>query len=157
MSGDDTTQPSAELTFLKEEYLHIQKTIEDFDQRALTIKAWSVTLSMAGIGAAFTQKVPILLLLAAAASLCFWIVEALWKTFQNAYYPRVEEIERFWRGEQASLRPFQIASSWIGGWRQRKTRRILLWPHIMLPHVLVAIAGVVIWVADQYLRFIPRS
>jgi len=27
---------------LQAEYLHLQKTIEDFDARALTIKAWSV-------------------------------------------------------------------------------------------------------------------
>ena len=39
------------IALLKEEYLHLQKTVEDFDQRTLTIKAWSVTTSMAGIAA----------------------------------------------------------------------------------------------------------
>ena len=28
---------------LQTEYLHLQKTIEDFDGKAMTIKAWSVT------------------------------------------------------------------------------------------------------------------
>lgn len=41
---------------MKEEYFHLNEIVEDFDQKALTIKAWSVTLSMAGIGVAFTQK-----------------------------------------------------------------------------------------------------
>jgi len=35
MSGQDD--------LLKEEYFHLQDTVEDFDQKALTIKAWSVT------------------------------------------------------------------------------------------------------------------
>ena len=30
---------------LAQEYLFLQKVIEDFDARALTIKAWSVTFS----------------------------------------------------------------------------------------------------------------
>ena len=30
--------------FLKEEYLRLHDIVEDFDQKALTIKAWSVTL-----------------------------------------------------------------------------------------------------------------
>ena len=55
--------------FLKEEYLRLHDIVEDFDQKALTIKAWSVTLAMAGVGAAFTQKVAVLLLLAGVASM----------------------------------------------------------------------------------------
>jgi len=78
MSGQDD--------LLKEEYFHLQDTVEDFDQKALTIKAWSVTLSMAGFGVAFTKSAPSILLLAALASLLFWVTEALWKSFQRAYY-----------------------------------------------------------------------
>src|SRR5436309_6004811 len=39
---------------LKDEYLH--KTVDDFDQRTLTIKAWSVTTSMVGIAASFLHR-----------------------------------------------------------------------------------------------------
>ena len=81
--------------FLKEEYLRLHDIVEDFDQKALTIKAWSVTLAMAGVGAAFTQKVAVLLLLAGVASMLFWVTEALWKSFQQAYYPRIRELEAF--------------------------------------------------------------
>ncbi|MEO8418801.1 MAG: hypothetical protein ABI475_08770 [Methylophilaceae bacterium] len=60
-----------DLEFLRQEYFHLQSTVESFDEKALTIKAWSVTLSMVGIGAAFTAKMPLLLLLSAGASLLF--------------------------------------------------------------------------------------
>ena len=63
---------------LKDEYLHLQKTVEDFDQRTLTIKAWSVTTSMAGIAASFLHRdAAVISLLAALASLSFWMTEAL--------------------------------------------------------------------------------
>jgi len=39
---------------LAQEYLQLQKTVEDFDARALTIKAWSVTFSAAGLGGAMS-------------------------------------------------------------------------------------------------------
>lgn len=42
------------MEFLRQEYFKLQEAIETFDEKALTIKAWSVTISMAGIGAAFT-------------------------------------------------------------------------------------------------------
>ena len=44
--------------YLAQEYLFLQKTVEDFDARALTIKAWSVTFSAAGLGFAYQQHNP---------------------------------------------------------------------------------------------------
>ena len=41
---------------LQAEYLHLQKVIEDFDGRALTIKAWSVTFSLVTIAGFFAPK-----------------------------------------------------------------------------------------------------
>lgn len=38
---------------LKEEYFHTQKVFEEFDSKALTIKAWSITFSMAAMGASY--------------------------------------------------------------------------------------------------------
>jgi hypothetical protein len=72
----------AVVALLKEEYFHLQKTVEDFDQRTLTVKAWSITTSMAGVAASFLNKdAAVLSLLAALASLSFWMIEALWKEF----------------------------------------------------------------------------
>lgn len=40
---------------LQAEYLHIQRAIVDFDARALTIKAWSVSFGLVAIGGAFAS------------------------------------------------------------------------------------------------------
>src|SRR5437868_6915089 len=94
---------------LKEEYFHLQKTVEDFDQRTLTIKAWSVTTSMVGIAASFLHsEASALSLLAALASLSFWMTEALWKEFQQCYYPRIRALERALATGNATKRPFRI-------------------------------------------------
>src|SRR5579871_824456 len=117
---------SAHDSLLKEEYFHLNEVVEDFDQRALLIKGWSVTVSMVGIAAAFSEKASYhVLLLAAVASLLFWFVEGLWKGFQQAFYPRLREIEAHFRsgGNPPCL---QINYSWgIAYLGERKPGRVL--------------------------------
>jgi hypothetical protein len=133
---------------LAQEYLQLQKAVEDFDGRALTIKAWSVTFSAGGLTIAFAQNRPAILLLASAGALVFWLVEALWKVNQQAYYPRIAEIEAHFRGE-GSTQPLQTTQSWGSAFHRRRQGTVLLslvfWPHVALPHVLVAIAGVALY------------
>ena len=86
------------LRLLAHEYQLLQTSIENFDTRALTIKAWSVTFSAAGLTFAYQQKIPIILLVAAASAAAFWIVDTLWKVHQHAFYERVEQIEAIFRG-----------------------------------------------------------
>ena len=92
-------QEGIDLDLVKDEYFHLQKTVEDFDQRGLTIKGWSVTVTLAGVAAALTQKQPALLLLAAFTAILFWLIEAIWKRSQLAYYFRLETIEAFLNGD----------------------------------------------------------
>jgi hypothetical protein len=134
---------------LSKEYMRLQQVVEDFDSKALTIKAWSVTLSAAGIVTAFSQSKATILLIAAGSSIVFWLVEALWKQNQQAYYPRIKEIERAFTSGDFSVAPYQIASSWSQAWtlgrRSRMTIFILCWPHVFLPHIVVAIAALVLF------------
>jgi hypothetical protein len=143
-----------EISLLKEEYFHLQKTVEDFDQRGLTIKAWSITTSMAGIAAAFLHdNADILIILSAISALTFWIIEAMWKAFQQCYYPRLWAIEKVFANQNVSENPLQISSSWSAEFHRhalRKFFRAFLWPHVSLPHVLIVIVGVLFWI----LRFI---
>lgn len=148
----------ADNLLLKEEYFHLNKVVQDFDQKALTIKAWSVTLSMAGMGAAFTQKAAILLLLGGFASVLFWITETLWKSFQQAHYTRIREIESCFASGTSETKPFQIGASWYQAWRQdrwRKLFRISFWPHVCLPHAIVAISGPSMWLLNRHCPFVP--
>lgn len=148
-----------DLEFLRQEYFRLQEAVETFDEKALTIKAWSVTLSMAGVGAAFLEHAPTLLLLSGLASMLFWLTEALWKVFQQAFYPRIHEIEALMAGEPVDhpASPF-IAGSWSASWRLGRElgllRTVLFWPHVFLPHALVVVAGVVGWIVNAFVPFV---
>lgn len=89
----------ARATYLKDEYLLLQKAYEDYDSRIITIKGWSATIGMAAIGAGFYQS-RFLWLFAAGAAVVFWILEGLWKSFQYMNGPRIELIEEAFRTEQ---------------------------------------------------------
>ncbi len=146
-----------DLEFLRQEYFHLQSTMESFDEKALTIKAWSVTLSMVGIGAAFTAKLPLLLLLSAGASLLFWLVEGSWKTFQQANYYRLRKIEDYMQGKipLEAFRVPDITHAWSVGWREVSLRKVMSWPHVFLPHAIVVIAGAVLWIINFFMPIIP--
>ncbi|MEP1698309.1 MAG: hypothetical protein ABJJ69_17370 [Paracoccaceae bacterium] len=134
---------------LAQEYMQLQKTVEEFDGKALTIKAWSVTLSAAGVVAAYVESKQEVLLVAAASAIIFWLVEALWKTNQNAFYSRLYENEEAFQGKTEGVLPFQIAHSWSRSWRagrkERKMLQVMAWPHVFLPHVVVAAGGMVLY------------
>ena len=134
---------------LQAEYLHIQKTIEDFDARALTIKAWSVTFGLVAIAGAFASHASVSLLIAATGASIFWLLEANWKLFQISYYARVAAIEKHFRGEAPVDYPFQIATSWYSTWRKNRFAefpRVATWPHVALPHIIVIILGLCLFV-----------
>jgi len=138
-------EESQKLGFLKDEYLHLQKVIEDFDGRAVTIKAWSVSFSLAALVGSFVSHASSVLLLASFSTLLFWITEAFWKTFQYAYYDRAGKLERFFAGDLKDLVPFQIGASWYNRWSKGGTKRflrIMFWPHVALPHVAILFVGV---------------
>lgn len=147
--------------YLSQEYLFLQKTVEDFDARALTIKAWSVTFSAAGLGFAYQQKNAILLLVAAGSALVFWIVETVWKYNQRAYYPRIFAIEKWFAGQPGhdAAKPFQMTTQWkneFAGWTANwiyadadapwwKSLGVPFFLGVMMPHVVIFIAGILLY------------
>ena len=145
--------------YFAQEYLFLQKTVEEFDARALTIKAWSVTFSAAGLGLAYQQHNKVLLLVAAGSALAFWIVDAVWKYHQRAFYPRCLMIERWFAGRSAdgpAAAPFQVNTYWQSEFGRGLLDRIQtrettsVWKAyaipffvgVMMPHVAVFAAGV---------------
>ena len=139
-------------TALQAEYLHLQKTIEDFDARALTIKAWSVTFGLASIAGAFASHKPVVMLVSASSCLLFWLLETVWKVFQLAYYTRAQQIEKHFQGKNKLTHPFQIGASWYKAWSRTTNRdvlRVALWMHVALPHAFVLIAGIALFVLAQ--------
>jgi hypothetical protein len=132
------------LKFLKQEYLQLQQTIEGFDGRVLTIKAWSVTFSMMAPVGAFAAHAPPALLIAVFGSRLFWWIECMWKTSQYASYRRLSVLEDYFAGKGEPPAPFQIGRSWYERWSSlgvRRMFRILFWPRVALPHAAVALLG----------------
>ena len=137
---------------LQAEYLHIQKTIEDFDARALTIKAWSVTFGLASIAGAFASHASVVFLISSLGAVLFWYLETTWKVFQLAYYARSERIEKHFRTKEKLTAPFQIGASWQRRWEgmtRAEVRWVSLWPHVALPHALVLALGIVLFVLSS--------
>jgi hypothetical protein len=134
---------------LKDEYLHIQKTVVELDGRAITIKAWTVSFSLAAlIGAFVAHKAAILLVSAFSASL-FFVIEGFWKHNQQAFYFRSELIERYFAGHLEQLEPFQIDRHWVQFDRDRRLRdylKAMLRPHVYLPHAPIIALAVVLYV-----------
>jgi hypothetical protein len=145
-------EPVKKHELLAQEYGLLQKTVEEFDARAIQIKAWSVTLGGVGLGAAYTQGQPIVLLIVAFSALVFWIVEALWKVNQQAYYPRIKEIETYFAtagtAEAPPITPFKIATAWSfhhkKHGRSARALKMMWWPHIALPHAMVLLTALIL-------------
>jgi len=108
----------------------------------------------------------VLLLVAAGSALAFWIVDAVWKYHQRAFYPRCFAIERWFaaRAEEPGAAPFQVNTYWQSefgrGLLDRiqtrettsvwKAYAIPFFAGVMMPHVAVFVAGVLL-----YLLFPP--
>jgi hypothetical protein len=138
---------------LQAEYLHVQKTIEDFDARALTIKAWSVTFGLVVFASAFAGHSPIPFLISAASAAIFWMLETQWKLFQVSHYARAHRIEAHFRGDAKVDHPFQISRSWYGSWKARRVgeiARIAFWPHVALPHVVLVALGLCLFALSAW-------
>lgn len=140
---------------LQAEYLHLQKVIEDFDGRVITIKAWSISFSLVAFLGAFAAHSDGALLIASASALLFWFIEAYWKRYQFVYYRRCNDIERFFRGEVTTIFPLQIGATWDLEWEKRSLLtvfRIMSWPNVWLPHVVIALAGgALFWMSKRAL------
>jgi hypothetical protein len=135
------------LGFLKDEYLLLQKTYEDFDLRALTIKGWSGTIGIAAIGGGFYQS-RFLWLFASGAALAFWLLEALWKTFQYCYGERIQELEEVFRTGRADVSPFQVYGAWLISWRRSQIHQQFFNGLIAVPHAVTFVVGLVLFLLE---------
>jgi hypothetical protein len=137
----------------------MENTVEgdSLDQKALTIKARSVTFSMDGVGTAFSSHNPSLFLLSAIAFLLFRLIEGCCKLFQQAYYPRFKEVELLMAGQEVAhpTAPW-IAQSWSEAWRAYRLTYVLKWPHVYLPHAVVVFGCIVLYVGNAYLHILGQ-
>lgn len=133
----------SKVAYLKDEYLLLQKFYEDYDARVITIKGWSATIGMAAVGLGFHQS-HFLWLFAAGASVVFWVLEALWKSFQYMYAPRIKLLEAaFLEDEFESVAPFQVYSSWFEHFQDNgfQLPRNMFLGLVAFPHAVTLVAS----------------
>jgi hypothetical protein len=134
---------------LRAEYLLLQNMYEDYDKRALSLKAIAGPLLGAGVAAGLREGGDAILVATIAVALSLWLLEAIWKSFQYCLVARIELLEAWFRTENgaAVIAPFQIYAAWSESWPQRRRlgsiAGIFVQPFVALPYVvLVSVAAV---------------
>ncbi len=136
------------LELIEAEYFKLQEIVEAFDAKALQFKGWSVTVTLAAAATALVtekltndQRVTVLAL-AAFGSFAFWLTEAMWKLFQQAFFHRLRNIEAAFANDTvATLKPLQISSEWKKAFAHQKFGnfcKYALKPNTWLPHLAVS-------------------
>ena len=151
------------------EYYALLDVVAGFDGRSITVKGWSVTLSLAALGLGFQQQHYALFGLAALTSVAFWVLDLTLKGHQMRFYPRMRDIEVAAHklntvnlpglGDTSAPR---IDSSWndprlkhrdspperrnVAKLTSARLRRPFF-AQVMFPHVLATLLGVALFVA----------
>jgi len=167
VDGDAAFQRS-----VADEYAALTWIVSEYDGRLVTIKSWSVTLSLASIGLGFQQQHYSLFAVGAVSGICFWLIESMSKRHQVRYYPRMRQIEAWSAtatnlmiGDQRVSAP-RIDSAWTAAGRAdpeaalretpremtseeiRRMRRHVLWlPHVFMPSLIAVVGGVGLLIA----------
>jgi hypothetical protein len=146
---------ATKLGLLKDEYLLLQKLYEDFDTRVITIKGWSATIGLAALGTGFMYS-RFLWLYAAGIGVVFWTLEAIWKSFQYNYSPRILALEEAFRsGDLERVQPLQIYTAWnrsfqSSGYAVLGNMRL---PLVFFPHLVSILAGPALFILNMYFPF----
>ena len=133
------------MELLKSEYLHIQRSLEDYDSRALLLKIWATCFTISLMGFAFYLQKEILFLLPPLASAIFWLIGTQWKIFQYAHYDRAGRIEAFFSGKGNDIQALQIGEDWYKSLKKGGLLRFLktaLRMHVILPHALLFLISI---------------
>jgi hypothetical protein len=182
MDDERQPKPGVELTSretrlmddLSKEYYALLDAVAGADDRQITVKGWSVTLSLAALGLGFQQQHYALFALGAATAAAFWFLDALTKGHQFRYYSRMRDIELAayllnsvaLKGlDQVSAPRIDMTWGYKGedrDWRndpperrkgndiRRRLRLRYVVPTVSVPHVLAVILGSALFCAAQF-------
>ncbi|MBC9175929.1 hypothetical protein [Pseudoroseomonas ludipueritiae] len=139
---------------LREEWMLLQKQYEDFDQRALSLKALMTPLIGAGYAAGIAHTSKSIVVATIIVTACLWALETIWKTFQYCLTDRIKAIEEYFRSPERNLdfKPYQIYTSW-GQVFDRDKHNWKLWcdratqPFVLIPYAPMIVAGVLVMLA----------
>lgn len=153
---------------LNREYYAIDARISDFDHRMLTVKGWSVTIGLAGLGLGFQQQHYALFALASLSAVSFWRIGGIMKRQQLRYYARSSAIEAAaYELNHVELGGVPVSAPQTNWWwwhaakglgvptgppltnpnqpLPRLDRTVWLRAHVALPEALIAAVGLVLF------------
>lgn len=154
---------------LRSEYEFLMKVVSEFDGRLMLVKGWSVTLSLAGLGLAFSENSYPLLALSSISAIAFWCLDWVTKRHQMRYYRRMREIEvaayhlnHLHLGGRMVSSP-KVDWTWGFPWKgtnrfpdrpvhrdaanvRRLLRRAPWSGNVLLPHVVAIVVGLVLFI-----------
>ena len=124
-----------------QEYKELEANIRHSTENSMKTKNWSITIGLAAIIAALTQKQPVILLLSPIAALLFLAMDARWRAYMVCFIERQKEIERYFLGEVNQYIGPQINRSFERNLNRMK-KNLTAWSiarnsSIHIPHSLV--------------------
>ena len=138
------------MELLANEYFKLMDVISNYDGYLLTIKGWSITVSMALIGYAYQKNNKFILLLCCVSSICFALIDAKYKQYQTNYYPRMQAIEECMVTDKKTCPALQIDDSWN---RSNERNSIFSQFHnanVAIPHIVLFLLALIMF-------FIPKT
>lgn len=105
--GDDSS-----LDLLQKEYQILHSSINNLDARVFQVKGWSITVFSAISILAISDKTsPEVLIIGIVSGSFFWLIDALYKSFQKILISRSLDIERQVNSGEPIERVFYISHS----------------------------------------------
>ena len=118
---------------------------EAFNEQSLVLKGWSVTVSLAAIVAAYSETIGtqgrIAVWGSAISAAVFWLTDAYWKSYQEAYRVILKEMESTWSCTEGSQAP-TLMVDWKENYHMWDFLTVLHLPSVALPHAFVLVLGV---------------
>lgn len=130
---------------LREEYFKLVEIAHKYDDYFIRIKTWGVTVSGAAAGIGITQSSPWIFFIASLLAFAFWVTESRFKILQLDHNLRIDELESALHEERVVTGAPRI----YGALRERKAKHlreerwkeVMKWPHVMYPHVIFTVVG----------------
>ncbi|MBE3639746.1 hypothetical protein [Mangrovicoccus algicola] len=143
-------------TLLWHQFDLVFRTYEGFNAQLLTLRGWSVTVGLAGMIAAYSRTGrdrSATLLLATAAVLGFWAFDTLWKSYQDAYLPWLDQVGALFP-EDGRHTACTSPGDPIAGWRNaHDALEVSDWlglaARTSLPHGVIALCGAIALLAER--------
>lgn len=137
------------------EYYWIQDRLVQYEARRYQVKSWSITASGVAFATAILERAPGLLLIAAGGALIFWYIEASLRLRQSVGAERARKLEKTLQGKGP-----RFTGPAFFQHRQQNTDGVLkaffraaLFPTVYLPHALIALFGIYLFIDSQRLAW----